>query len=578
MSLSAKINTPRLLLSAYPLTRGIIESIKRGAPDKTTRSVCLGDLKRNSIADIFRTLRQMGRPDLELWVVVSDHNYQPYLQIMLLLASLVPAEKYSVVDFGGEKYVTSRWKIWAVAPWKLLLGTVRGLWSLGRAAFESMRLGKAPRLAGKALNGLPRVAYLKTNLWFGVQAGGSIGHVAGVVNGFSRLGCPVDVYTAEALPMLDDAVHVIEVPIRAASGLPLEINGYIFQRVFDHFVRPLSFKNTQADLVYQRNCLVNYSGVRLSRRLNVPLVIEYNGSEVWVSKNWGTPLRFSGVAQRIEEINLQHAHLIVVVSNVLKDELLERGIEQERILSYPNCIDPKIFDPGNFSAGQLRALRARWSVAEDALVSTFVGTFGPWHGVDVMAGAVRHLASYRLDWLRSHKVHFMFVGDGQLMPKVRDLLVGVPEDIYTFTGLVPQTDAPAYLAASDILLSPHVPNPDGSRFFGSPTKLFEYMAMSKPIIASELEQIGQVLQGSWHVGRQGVSPTEQELQGSAAILTTPGDISQFCGALEHLVEHAAHRKVLGDAARSLALAKYTWEGQVEALMDRLSKLEATTCA
>ena len=61
------------------------------------------------------------------------------------------------------------------------------------------------------------------------------------------------------------------------------------------------------------------------------------------------------------------------------------------------------------------------------------------------------------------------------------------------TGIVPQKDAPKYLVASDILVSPHIPNADGSRFFGSPTKLFEYMAMGKAIIASDLEQIGEIL-------------------------------------------------------------------------------------
>ena len=60
-------------------------------------------------------------------------------------------------------------------------------------------------------------------------------------------------------------------------------------------------------------------------------------------------------------------------------------------------------------------------------------------------------------------------------------------------GLVAQEEGPHYLAACDMLASPHVRNPDGTPFFGSPTKLFEYMAMGKGIVASDLDQIGEVL-------------------------------------------------------------------------------------
>ncbi len=52
--------------------------------------------------------------------------------------------------------------------------------------------------------------------------------------------------------------------------------------------------------------------------------------------------------------------------------------------------------------------------------------------------------------------------------------------------------------------------PDGSRFFGSPTKLFEYMAMGKGIVASRLDQLAEVLEHD-----------------QTAWLVTPGDVEEL---------------------------------------------------
>jgi glycosyltransferase involved in cell wall biosynthesis len=332
-----------------------------------------------------------------------------------------------------------------------------------------------------------------------------------------------------------------------------------------------AFGQNPYSFIYQRMSLGNYSGVELSRRHRVPLVLEYNGSEAWVANNWGQPLRFHGLACRTEEVCLRHAHAVVTISEVLQEELLERGVEPERIAMYPNCIDPRTFDPDRLPAEAME-VRERHGLARDNIVVGFIGTFGPWHGVDVLAQAIRSLVESESEWLRRHKVHFLIVGDGAKMPVVRQVLEGSGwQEFCTLTGVVPQAQAPEYLAAADVLLSPHVANADGTRFFGSPTKLFEYMAMGKAIVASDLDQIGKVLERSLRAGQlpaEEPAGTEDRL----SVLAQPGDVESLLAGIRFCVMRPRWREVLGRNARAEALAKYTWSHHVGAIRSRLSRL------
>ena len=557
-----------IAFSTYPITQRITDVIEQQQKITLQKTVVLGELKRHSIPGIFGALRDLRCE--RLWVVVSDHNYQPLLPLLTILAALTRADTLKVVDFSGTAYPFSRTAALACRPFSLLAASLRGLLAVWQTSQESVRLAElAPQGDSARLPERPRIAYLKTNLWFGVQAGGSVGHIAGVVNGFSRIGCRVETFAVEDLPMLDSAVTTQKITTSGATGLPLESANYQF---LQGFIREVGerLSQTSPQLIYQRNCLANYAGVVLSRKFGVPLVIEYNGSEVWVAEKWGTPLKFSRLAQRIERINLEHAHLIVVVSEVLKDELVAKGIPEENVLYYPNCVDPEIYDPRRYPQGARQALRQRLGIAEDAVVCTFVGTFGPWHGVELLAGAVRRMVESEREWIERHKVHFMLVGDGQLMPQVRTILEPAMGQV-TLTGLVPQHETPGYLAASDLLLSPHVPNVDGSRFFGSPTKLFEYMAMEKGIVASDLDQIGDILRDSLRSDSLPQTPPGADEE-RVAVLFPPGDMARFIAGIKFQVENPAWREALGRNARKEALAKYTWDIHVSKILDALVRL------
>jgi glycosyltransferase involved in cell wall biosynthesis len=305
----------------------------------------------------------------------------------------------------------------------------------------------------------------------------------------------------------------------------------------------------------------------------VPLVLEYNGSEAWVAKNWGRPLRYHVTAVLAEEVALRHAHVIVTVSDVLRSELLDRGVESDRIVTYPNCVDPKVYDPARFSAEENAALRKQLGLDPTDVVATFVGTFGQWHGVDVLAHAIRKMVLERRDLLDALRLRFVLVGDGLKMSTVRTALSGIGAEPYVhLTGLVAQREAPRFLAASDILLSPHVANADGSRFFGSPTKLFEYMAMGRGIVASDLDQLGDILQPAikLHRGDQGGLGAAQSQ--AVAVLVEPGNVEQLICGVELLARDAALRRALGRNAYQLARERYTWQHHVAAILSAMNRL------
>src|SRR5690606_35841420 len=99
-------------------------------------------------------------------------------------------------------------------------------------------------------------------------------------------------------------------------------------------------------------------------------------------------------------------------------------------------------------------------------------------------------------------------------------------------GRVPQAEGARLLGAADIFVSPHSSHMVDSRFFGSPTKLFEYMAYGTGIVASDLEQIGEVMRPAITAASlNGVRPVVTNERG---ILCKPGDVGEFVKAVNTL--------------------------------------------
>ncbi len=559
-------NSTHVVLSNYPVSRPFRGRLEQRFGTEL-RFVNISELRQASAARLLCDLRRI-RADL-LSVATEDEAGKAMLPIMELLAAITPVRRLQSLDSRLEPRSFSRWRA-AAHTCLLLIESVLAALDFQRGRFELRRLAGTARIQA-AYSTKPRVAYLNCNLWFGLKAGGSVGHISGVANALMDHGLDLSLYIVGDRLLVDERARVISLDPPRALALPLETTYYRFNhRCVATIGRDLD--DADVGFIYQRISLGNYAGVQLSRRLRVPLVVEYNGSEAWVAKNWGRALRFHDTAVLAEDVAIQHAHLIVTVSEVLRVELLQRGVEPERIVVYPNCIDPKAFDPRRFSSQANAQLRRELELEPQQVVATFIGTFGQWHGVDVLAQAIRRMIVERRALLDELQLRFVLVGDGQNMPFVRGALEGIDADRYVrLTGLVPQREAPRYLAASDVLLSPHVGNADGSRFFGSPTKLFEYMAMGRGIVASNLDQLGEVLRPAIQLdgasGARGV-PGEN----CVAVLVRPRDVDQLIAGIELLARDAALRNVLGANARRLALSRYTWEHHVAAILVGLKRV------
>lgn len=471
---------------------------------------------------------------------------------MLMWVLRLVARQCYIVDQGGLRRpvtvpVLIRWSSQLV----LELALRRRL--LRRVDREVERLASATLQGGRSWSRGEPVLYLRTDLSFGVRAGGSVGHIAGVLNELARTVGPPIMLTTAPVPTVDANIetHLVAAPEAFWNfrELPTLMLNDVFQ---NEALRVIG--DRRLGFVYQRYSLDNYAGLRLARQLDVPFVLEYNGSEVWMSRHWSRPLKYEALAERIERLNVGCADLVVVVSRAMRDELANRGLAQ-RVLVNPNGVDPQRYTPSIDGT----AVRERYDLG-DATVIGFIATFQTWHGAEVLADAFVQLIQ-RTPSNRA-RVRLLMIGTGPSLETTRAIIAaGGCEQVVRFAGLVEQEQGPQYLAACDILASPHVPNRDGTPFFGSPTKLFEYMAMGKAIVASDLDQIGEVLR-----------------HGESAWMVPPADPAALAAALQHLVDDPALRRALGEGARRAVLAQHTWRAHVHRILTALESSAGVSAA
>jgi len=376
---------------------------------------------------------------------------------------------------------------------------------------------------------------------FDFQIGGMISHIVGFFSGLDTLG--FESYMVSSRPIRHQTFHAPNhiVDLGHFPPWPGEMRDIAFNWIL-FFKKIRWIKKVDPLVLYHRTSTFSFIGLLLSVSLRIPLVIEVNSSEEWKLRN-SKGTRFNRLLIQIERINMRYADKIAVVSDIVKEYLVQKGVPRDKIIVNPNGVDPEFFKPS-----QPNARKGRVYGHEDKIAVGFIGSFNDYHGIITLAKSVRLVTE-----VNPH-VQFILIGEGRLK-KAFEETVGsdAVADHVTLAGKVPHESVPAILDDCDILVSPHQNMKDGSVFYGSPTKIFEYMAMGKGIVASNVGQLGYLLK-----------------HGQTALLVEPESPDALAKGILQLAGDEKLRKTLGENARKSVCREYSWTANVLRILEPIS--------
>ena len=193
-------------------------------------------------------------------------------------------------------------------------------------------------------------------------------------------------------------------------------------------------------------------------------------------------------------------------------------------------VDTDVFKP---SPGD--EVRKKYGL-KDKKVVVYVGAMSAWHGAEDLIDVAAKL---------NEDIRFLMIGKNLEILGEKAKEKGVSSK-FIFAGFVRHEDVPKYITAGDVAVAPYNPKGFGEMerygFYFSPIKIFEYMACGKPVVATDLEIIRDIIN-----------------ENRCGLLTKLGDAGDFAEKIKMLLGNEALIKQFGENGRNAAIEKYTWD-------------------
>lgn len=232
-----------------------------------------------------------------------------------------------------------------------------------------------------------------------------------------------------------------------------------------NFLQSLFFLISLYFTKFPKQCII------YTRDVEIAWIYSKRRKVVYEAHNW--PVSKVGLYVRM----LKNVYLIVCNSKGTESKFIETGFINTLIA--PNGVDLKRFQ---IEKTQNEA-RTHLGLPLDKKIIMYVGQFYLWKGVDILLNA------WNTKFADNARLALYLVGGNQ-----KDLKENIKIASNVFLrGYQNRESIPYYLKASDILVLPNNNISLESKFYTSPIKMFEYMASKKPIVASKLPSIQEIL-------------------------------------------------------------------------------------
>ena len=250
-------------------------------------------------------------------------------------------------------------------------------------------------------------------------------------------------------------------------------------------------------------------------------------------------LRLLGLQERL---SIDVSDAVMTVNDALGDRLLALGVPRDKLTVLLNSPDLSRFDPA--------AHAARPFMADGTLRLVYAGALTPTYELDVVLEALARLRERRPDLPLSLGLYGR--GDSATPLRAQAERLGLAEHV-TLHGRIPIEAVAAAIAAADVGLAPT--RRDRFTDYSLSTKLFEYAAMGKPVVATRL-------------------PTVERYFAPETLVTyAAGDADDLATAILSLVDEPAARAARVEATH-VRILELSWDREMERYLAMLARLTA----